>query len=69
MSVKLRSLAIRSVEVLSYSTGLILTGFFVVQLAQGEVERQGAISAFENQVTLAAADDQTSPEPISFDAH
>lgn len=69
MSVKLRSLAIRSVEVLSYSTGLILTGFFVVQLAQGEVERQGAISAFENQVTLAAADDQTSPEPISFDAN
>ena len=54
MPVKVRSLAIRTVELLSYSTGLILTGFFAIQLAQGEVERQGAISAFEDQAMLAS---------------
>jgi sortase A len=60
MSVKLRSLAIRSLEVLSYAAGLVLTGFFVVQLAQGEVERQGAIAAFEDQAMLV---DEQSESP------
>ncbi len=32
---------------LSYTAGAILTGFFVVQLAQGEVERRQGIAAFE----------------------
>ena len=77
MSVKLRSLAFRSLEVLSYSVGLALTGFFAVQLAQGEVERQGGIDAFEKQVQLAAVSpevsntsnvESSSPEPDpSFD--
>ncbi|MEP4148239.1 MAG: class D sortase [Halioglobus sp.] len=67
MSVKLRSLAIRTVEILSYSTGLILTGFFAVQLAQGEVERQGAINAFEDQAMLAADDTPTPVNDPSFD--
>ena len=67
MSVKLRSLAIRTVEVLSYSTGLILTGFFAVQLAQGEVERQGAINAFEDQAMLVAEDTSTPVNDPSFE--
>lgn len=67
MSVKLRSLAIRTVEVLSYCTGLVLTGFFAVQLAQGEVERQGAINAFEDQAILATADTTTAASEPSFE--
>jgi LPXTG-site transpeptidase (sortase) family protein len=55
MSLNIRPLAIRSGEVLSYGAGIVLTGFFAVQLAQGEVERQGAISAFENQMLLASS--------------
>ena len=67
MSVKLRSIAFRSVEVLSYSVGIVLTGFFAVQLAQGEVERQGGISAFEEQAVLTVTDDQSSDQAPSFD--
>ncbi|MEP5566965.1 MAG: class D sortase [Halioglobus sp.] len=67
MSVKLRSLAIRTVEILSYSAGLVLTGFFAVQLAQGEVERQGAINAFEDQAMLAAVDATTPANDPSFE--
>ena len=37
----------RAGELLSYLTGFLLTGFFVAQLAQGEVQRQGDIAAFE----------------------
>ena len=68
MSVKVRSLAIRTVELLSYSTGLILTGFFAIQLAQGEVERQGAISAFEDQAMLASVATQDPLDQPSFKA-
>ncbi len=42
-----RSKAFRAGEWLSYTAGAILTGFFVVQLAQGEVERREGIAAFE----------------------
>lgn len=44
---KLGLLAFRSGELLSYSAGILLTGFFVVQLAQGEVQRQDGIADFE----------------------
>ncbi|WP_205422658.1 class D sortase [Seongchinamella sediminis] len=70
---KLRTLAFRSLEVLSYSAGVVLTGFFVVQLAQGEVQRQGSIAAFEQQTLLAAvehpaaADYQPAARAPSFD--
>ncbi len=40
-------LAFRSGELLSYLAGVLLTGFFVVQLAQGEVQRQAGINEFE----------------------
>jgi len=40
-------MAFRSGEVLSYVAGVLLTGFFVVQLAQGEVQRQDGIAEFE----------------------
>ncbi len=55
MSLNLHPLVVRSGELLSYIAGIALTGFFAVQLAQGEVERQGAISAFEDQVLLASS--------------
>lgn len=51
-----RKTVLRSGEILSYLAGAVLTGFFVVQLAQGEVERQAAISSFE-QESAAATDD------------
>jgi LPXTG-site transpeptidase (sortase) family protein len=44
---KLGLLAFRSGEMLSYTAGVLATGFFVVQLAQGEVKRQGGIAEFE----------------------
>jgi sortase A len=42
-----RSTTFRAGELLSYTVGVILTGFFVVQLAQGEVERRQGIAEFE----------------------
>ena len=48
-----RSKAFRAGELLSYTAGAILTGFFVVQLAQGEVERRQGIAPFE-QLAQAA---------------
>ena len=63
MSLNIHPLVVRSGEVLSYCAGIVLTGFFAVQLAQGEVERQGAISAFENQMLLASS--ATAVEPVA----
>lgn len=59
MPIKPGLMAFRSGEVLSYVAGVVLTGFFVVQLAQGEVERQGGIAEFE----LLAQQSATSVEP------
>lgn len=39
--------AFKSGEWLSYSAGILLTGFFLVQIAQGEVQRQDGIAQFE----------------------
>jgi sortase A len=47
MPIKLGLMAFRTGEVLSYAAGFLATGFFVVQLAQGEVQRQGGIDEFE----------------------
>ncbi len=37
----------RAGEWISYAVGIVLTGFFVVQLAQGEVDRRADIAQFE----------------------
>ena len=63
MSIKVRAIALRAGELGSYLAGVILTGFFLVQLAQGEVERQVTISQFENQMALAQA--ATTVAPVS----
>jgi len=76
MSVKLRSLAFRSGELLSYLAGFLLTGFFVVQLAQGEVQRQGGIAEFEQMAqnnaeqqnsAAAEASDSAENSQLNFD--
>lgn len=56
------TLICRAGELLSYTAGLFLSVFFVVQLAQGEVQRQGGITAFEQ---LAQADSQQQAIPSS----
>jgi LPXTG-site transpeptidase (sortase) family protein len=55
MSGKLSLLVFRSGELLSYSAGVLLAGFFVVQLAQGEVQRQDGIAEFEQMAQASAA--------------
>jgi LPXTG-site transpeptidase (sortase) family protein len=45
--------------VLCYAAGVLLSGFFLVQLAQGEVQRQGGIAEFER---LAQADVSSAQE-------
>ncbi len=55
MPAKLGSLVFRSGELLSYLAGTVLTGFFLVQLAQGEVERQEGIEQFEQAAAANAA--------------
>ncbi len=42
-----QSTAVRVGELLSYAAGFVLTGFFAVQLAQGEVERRAGIAEFQ----------------------
>ena len=61
MSIKLSSLAFRTGEWLSYGVGILATGFFVVAIAQGEVERQGDIAAFNQSVAGAYAQTETTP--------
>ena len=43
-------------EWLSYTAGAVLTGFFLVQLAQGEVERRADISEFEQLASVDFSD-------------
>ncbi|MEH6635798.1 MAG: class D sortase [Halioglobus sp.] len=61
MPAKLGSVVVRSGELLSYLAGILLAGFFVVQLAQGEAQRQDGIAEFES-VTQAAAPPQSDIE-------
>ena len=58
-------MAIRAGELLSYSAGVVLTGFFAVQLAQGEVDRQQGIAAFEQSAPQMAM--MQSAAPVSLD--
>lgn len=51
------SVVLRALEVLCYLAGTVLAGFFVVQLAQGEVERQGGIAQFEQLAAKSATPD------------
>jgi len=75
MSMRLRSTALRAGELTSYLAGVLLTGFFIVQLAQGEVERQGGIDSFEQQLQASASspavashlNDAAEQEDPSFD--
>ena len=53
MPARLGVVTFRLGEALCYAAGVILSGFFLVQLAQGEVQRQGGIAEFER---LAQAD-------------
>ena len=64
MPVNVRSKALRAIELLSYVAGTLLTGFFVVHLAQGEVQRQEGVAAFEENaqaVALATSPQQQTP--------
>ena len=56
-----RSAFIRVGEAASYVAGVLLLGFFLVQLAQGEVERRGAIDAFQEQLAVAQAASEVAP--------
>ena len=61
MSSKAGVIAFKSGEWLSYSAGVLLTGFFLVQIAQGEVQRQAGVEQFE----LVAQASQASAEPAA----
>ena len=60
MSAGFQRSAYRWGERLSYLAGVVLTGFFVVQLAQGEVQRRDGIDEFQ-QYALASAAGQAAP--------
>lgn len=73
---KVGLLAFKSGEWLSYSVGVLLTGFFVVQIAQGEVQRQDGIAQFEQiaqapqnagQVSSANENESTASGQPQFD--
>jgi sortase A len=55
----------RAGELLSYSAGLLLTGFFVSQLAMGEVERRQDIASFEQAVTNTANPQTASTDSVN----
>jgi LPXTG-site transpeptidase (sortase) family protein len=54
-------------EVLCYAAGILLSGFFVVQLAQGEVQRQGGIAEFEQLAQAEVSVSDNSGAPSSTD--
>lgn len=60
MSAGFQLSACRWGERLSYLAGVVLTGFFVVQLAQGEVQRQEGIDDFQ-QYAMAAPEGRAAP--------
>jgi sortase A len=65
MSARIGVATFRFGEVLCYAAGVLLSGFFLVQLAQGEVQRQSGIAEFER---LAQADtDMPSPAQAASD--
>ena len=58
MPARLGVATFRMGELLCYAAGIMLSGFFLVQLAQGEVQRQSGIAEFEK---LAQADTSAAP--------
>ena len=52
---KLSPFILRSVEVASYLFGLVLTVFFVSQLAQGEVQRRQDVAEFEAVLSVSGS--------------
>jgi len=54
MPVNLEFSLVRFGELLSYTVGVLLMGFFVVQLAQGEVQRREDIAEFSRLEAIAA---------------
>jgi sortase A len=57
-------MVLRTGELLSYSAGILLTGFFVSQLALGEVERRQDIATFEQAVNHTAQQQPSSTDPV-----
>ena len=63
MPVRLDALVYRSGELLCYAAGIVLSGFFLVQLAQGEVERQSGISEFQQAADAHIAESSITGQP------
>ena len=59
-------MAFRVGELLSYAAGVVLTGFFAVQLAQGEVERRQDIENFEESMAMLQKSAPLSLDPGAF---
>jgi sortase A len=64
MPTSLGSKAFRVGELLSYTAGAALMGFFCVQIAQGEVDRQLDIQAFESAMPQTAFAQVNAPESL-----
>ncbi len=54
-------------ELVSYATGVALTGFFLVQIAQGEVERRSGIEQFQQLASIDFSDPQAAAEAPTFE--
>ncbi len=65
MPARLGVVTFRLGEALCYAAGAVLSGFFLVQLAQGEVQRQGGIAEFERlaQADMAGAETSAAVAP------
>jgi LPXTG-site transpeptidase (sortase) family protein len=69
MALGLGSKAFRAGEWLSYSAGIVLSGIFVVHLAQGEVDRRQGIAEFEQageQLAMLQLSAPMSLDPASY---
>ena len=54
-------------EIVSYAAGVALTGFFLVQIAQGEVERRSGLEQFEQLASVDFADPEAAAAAPAFD--
>ena len=60
---------IRLGEYASYAAGIAFTGFFLVQIAQGEVDRRSGIKEFQQLASLdvpASPPESVAPPPLEF---
>ena len=65
MPARLGVVTFRFGELLCYAAGLVLSGIFVVQLAQGEVQRQSGIAEFERLAQASVGTSETIPGTAS----